>query len=633
MNHLKYILFPIILVPVPAIADDRANVVEIADRVRDTDITVVATGSESMIGAVSQSVSIIGESEIDAVQGADIARVIERLPGVSLGRNGSLGGFTGLFVRGANSQQLLVMVDGIHVADAAAPSGGYDFGNLMTGPIGKIELLRGSNSVVWGSEAIGGVIAMTSRDVDGLEASAEYGARDTVNGDVSAGLQRGGYGFTLSGGTTETDGFSSAASGTERDGFRQWRLGGHGRVDLADGLSLVAASRYANSRTDFDGFSFVPPYGLVDTPEFTRTEEVSTRTGLEYRRDRLELSAGHTIYDIDRANFDPRYGSAPGFASKGRQQRAEMRGMWRPRAHWRLDFGADREWSRYSTTYDLRKSAHVTSGHALLGWYGDGGNLSAGVRIDDHSGFGSEWTFGANGSLHLAEDWRVRASYGEGFKVPSLFQLYSDYGNAALRPERSRSFDIGIEKGDRNEGMHVALTAFRRDTKGLIDYVSCFGVTGGICTNRPFGTYDNVGKARAQGVEFEIGASLTEHLRAQAAYTYLNARDHTPGGFNRGNELARRPRHAATISADWETPLAGLKLGGDLRLVGRSFDDPGNLTRLGGYGVASLRASLPVNDAVELFGRVENIGDERYQTAAGYGTPGRSAYLGARARF
>jgi len=419
----------------------------------------------------------------------------------------------------------------------------------------------------------------------------------------------------------------------ERDGFRQWRVGGGGRVDLTETLSLVAVARFADSRVDFDGFAFAPPFGLIDTPEFTETEEISARAGLNYAGDSLKLSAGYSIYDIDRANFDPRFGSAPEFSAKGRQQRVEMKAAWDASDDIRLHFGADHEWSRFSTTFDAKKAANTTSGHALLGWYGEGVQLSAGLRIDEHSGFGRKWSFGANGSIAIAVDWRIRASYGEGFKVPSLFQLFSDFGNGTLQPERSRSYDIGIERGDRNGGLHMAITAFRRDTKDLIDFASCFGVMGGICNNRPFGTFDNIGMARAEGVELELGASITEHLRAQFAYTYLKTVDRTQGSFNRGNELARRPRHAAILSADWETPLYDLVLGGDLRLVGRSFDDAGNFTRLENYVVATLRVSMPVSEEVELFGRVENIGNERYQTVAGFGTPGRSAFFGARVRF
>jgi vitamin B12 transporter len=251
----------------------------------------------------------------------------------------------------------------------------------------------------------------------------------------------------------------------------------------------------------------------------------------------------------------------------------------------------------------------------------------------DHSRFGSEWTFGVNGSVGIVADWRVRASYGEGFKVPTLFQLYSNYGNEALVPERSRSVDLAVEKGDRNAPLHVALTVFRRDSRDLIDYVSCWKITTGICAGRPYGTYDNVGKARAEGIEAELGAKISERFRAGAAYTYVKAINRTAGDPRQGNDLARRPRHALTVSADWTTPLAGLALGADLRMVGDSFDDAYGSSRIDGHALVTLRAAVPVAGAVELYGRIENLTDQRYETATGYGVPGRSAYVGVRGRF
>lgn len=632
MKYLKYLAVSLIAIPVPAFAEEGRDIV-LADRPRDELITVVATGLEEPAFDLGQSISIVGTDEIEAVQGPDMTRVLERLPGVTFSRNGGLGSFTGLRVRGANAEQLLVLVDGIRVADAAAPGGGYDLGNLATGPIGKIELLRGSNSVIWGSDAIGGVLAMTTKEVDGVEAKLEYGARDTVNADASAGLSGNDYAVTLSGGHTETDGFSQSAAGVEPDGFRQWRLGGKGRLGVAQGLSLVAAGRYADSRLEFDGFSFDPPYGLIDTPEYGRTEEIAARGGLEYRSSALSLDAGYAIYDITRDNYDPRFGTDPGFASKGWQRRVEAKGRWDATDAVRLDFGADHEWSRFETSYDEPAKANATSGHALLGRYGERFAFAVGARIDDHSDFGSEWTFGANGSVVLGQGWRLRASYGEGFKVPTLYQLHSDFGNGALRPERSKSYDAGLELGDRNDDLHVALTVFRRDTRGLIDFVSCFSVGDPLCADGRFGFYANVGKARAEGVELEMGARLGETFRAQAAYSYVKPTNRTPGDVNRGNDLARRPRHAVTVALDWETPLAGLKLGADLRFVSESYDDAGNFTRLEPYALGTLRARLPVSEAIELYGRIENVTDETYQTVAGYGTPGRSAYLGARARF
>jgi vitamin B12 transporter len=600
---------------------------------QDPAITVLASGMEAPVDASGQSISVIGPDEIDAVQGPDLARVLERLPGVTLARNGALGGFTGLFVRGANSQSVLVLVDGVRVADAAAPSGGYDIGNLMTGPIGKVELLRGSNGVVWGSDAIGGVLALTTRDVEGVEASVEYGARETLNGDATAGFVAERGTLSLSAGYTDTDGFSSAAAGTEDDGFRQYRVSGRGRLYLTENLWLLATGRYADSRAEFDGFDFAPPYGLIDTPEYTETREASGRAELNYEAGKLALEAAYSRYDISRDNFDPRFGDDPSFASDARQERVDLKGRYTLATALHLDFGADHEWSRFETTFDDPAKADLTSGHALLGWQGERLTLSAGARIDDHSRFGSAWTLGANGAYDLGGGWRVRASYGEGFKAPTLYQLYSDYGNAALSPERSASYDVGIEQGDRNGPLHLAVTAFRRDTRGLIDFVSCFSASDPLCDDGRFGFYANVGKARAQGVEVELGAQVSERFRAQAAYTYLEATDRTPDGFNRGNDLARRPRHAVTVAVDWTTPLGGLALGADVRMVSGSFDNAGNSTRIESHALGTVRASLPVNERIELFGRIENVTDADYQTVAGYGSAGRSAFVGARARF
>ena len=598
-------------------------------------ITVVATGSELRLDEAAQSISVMGADEIDSIQSPDITTVLRRLPGVTFNSNGGLGSVTGVTVRGANSSQLLVLIDGIRVADVAAPGGGYDFGNLISGGFGKIELLRGSNSVVWGSEAIGGVLALTTKELDGIEASAEYGARDSVNAQATAGLGGDSYNVTVTGGYSETDGFSSAASGTENDAFRQWRIAGRGELALTGNLSATFAGRYADSRVEFDGFSFSPPYALTDTSEYTETEEVSARAGLRYSDERLGLDAAYSIYDIDRANFNPDFGTDPNFTSQGRQERAELKGRFNATSAIRLDFGADHEWSRFETSYEpgTDQKADLTSGHALLGWYGDGFTVAAGARIDDHSRFGSEVTFGANGAFDVVAGWRVRASYGEGFKVPSLYQLFSDFGNPGLAPERSKSYELGIEKGDRNARLHFAATAFRRDSRNLIDFASCFSVSDALCDDGRFGFYVNTGKARAEGFEVELGARPTQHLHAQAAYSYVKAVNRTPGDANFGNDLARRPRHAVSVALDWTTPLAGLELGGDIRMVSGSFDNASNLTRLDGYALGAVRASLPVNDMFELFGRVENVTDEVYQTSAGYGTAGRSAYIGARARF
>ncbi|MBS0481239.1 MAG: TonB-dependent receptor [Proteobacteria bacterium] len=585
-------------------------------RINDDEITVVATGNRQLIEQSGQSISVITAREIVKVQGPDITRVLERLPGVTLSRNGGLGSTTSLFVRGANSEQLVVLIDGVRMEDAAAPSGGFDLGTLLPGGIGKIELLRGSNSVAWGSDAIGGVLALTSDTTARLRASAEYGAHDTLTTSAGARLGTDATFLALNGGYVHSHGISAFAGGTEPDGFRQWNVGGSGRVAVTNDVALVATGRYADSRVDFDGYP-APTYTIfADTPEYQTTRQGSGRAGIDYRGNALRLAAGLALSDTRRSYFDPTYGTASNFDTAGRSVRADLTGRYDLGPNLSLDFGGDSEWTRFSTTYNARSTARLTSGHLLLGLHqGRGLNLTAGARIDDHDRFGTHWTFGADGAVGIGGNWRLRASWGQGFKAPTLYQLYGYGGNAKLRPETSESFDVGIEHGDRNGPLHFALTAFRRDSRQLISYLWPSG-------------YYNTGRARAEGVELELGAQISPRLTAGAVYTYVKATDR-----DTGTELARRPHNAVTLSADWTTPLAGLALGGDLRMVSDSYDLPGNITRLDGYALATLRASLPVGDRFELFARIENLTNARYATAADYGTYRRSAYAGVRARW
>lgn len=637
-----FLLTTALAVATPALAQDEAAPANIGidDREPNTAITVLATGNPIRIDTAGQPISVIGTDEIQSVQGPDLTRVLERLPGLTIARNGGLGSTTSVFVRGANSQQLLVLVDGVRVADVAAPGGGYDFGNLATGGLGRVELLRGSNSVVWGSEAIGGVLSLTSRDFNGVEATAEYGARDSVDGQVVAGLAGERYGVTLNGGYLRTDGISQAASGSERDGFKQYRAGGRARFELTPGLTASLVGRYTRGTLDIDGFA-APDFVFDDTPEYQKTREIGGRAGLAWTSDALDLNAGYQVSDTRRRYYDPSFGSRDfNSETQGQSRRAELTGAFRATQSLRLDFGADHEWSRIDTVSAFspaaRYKANLSSGHALLGWYDDRFTLAGGVRYDDHSRFGDRWTLGANGSVTVVGAWRVRASYGEGFKVPTLYQLFSEYSNptTTLAPEKSRSYDAGIEYGDRNGPLHLALTGFRRDSRDLIGFVSCSGAT---CLERPFGYYTNVGRARATGVELELGAQIGETLHAQAAYTYVKATDRTADSFNRGTDLPRRPRHALTVSADWSPivsgALSGFTLGGDIRLVSDSYDFAGEFGRIEGYVTGAVRASVPVGEHLELFGRIENVTDEDYETAGGYNTAGRSAFIGVRAKI
>ena len=600
------------------------DVVPIANDPSDTAITVTATGLATDLANTGQSVTVMGQAEIERIQGADIARVLTRAPAVSITRNGPLGSFTGVSVRGAASEQLLVLIDGVRVADQASPSGGFDFGTLLATNVATIDLLRGANSTIWGADALGGVLEISTRGPGGVSASLEYGARDSVTAAASAALEGEGYLLGLSGSALRSDGFSAAASGTEADGLRQFALGGSAFVDVTDTLELSVRASYGEGDLEIDGFP-APAFALADTLETQHTRQYSGAIGANYFGQDLTLRVSYSLSDTERENADPALG--PIFASDGHTDSLTLRGEYRAIGGLTLAFGGEHQWSSYETRYDDRESARITGGYLQAGWVLGGLAAHVGARVDDHELFGSEVSFGGDVSYAIGGGWRVKGSVGEGFKAPTLFQLFSDFGNEALRPERSTSYDLGFELGRRGQGTHFALTAYRRDSEDLIAFVSCFGSTAPFCAGRPFGTYDNVNRASAQGIEIEAGFEVTSGLRVAGSYALVDTEDRATG-----RDLARRPRHAATLWADWTGP-AGLTLGADLRLVSESFDDAANTVRLDGYELVDVRASVPVTDRIELFGRVENVFDRNYQTAAGYASPGRGAFVGVRGRM
>jgi vitamin B12 transporter len=591
------------------------------------EITVTATGSPIEIENTGQPVTVIGRDEIEAVQGADLTRVLARAPGVRVSRNGAPGSFTGVRVRGAEAEQLLVLIDGVRMSDPAAPGGGFDFANLLAGNIDKIDLLRSSNSTIWGSDAIGGVLAVSMRADTGLRASTEYGARDTAYATLAGGLggERGFLGGVLS--RFRSDGFSSAAGGSEADGFAQWDASAQGRLVLAPGLTAFARGRYASGRADLDGFP-APAYALADTDETQRTRQTSLAAGATYDRQHWLLTAAFSRAETVRRSFDPALGAAPTFTSDGHGDRVDLTGEWRPEGPFSVNFGGDYEHSRFATLFDAAEQAHAVGAYAQLGVESAALSAHAGARRDDRAGFGGATSFGADLSYVLAPGLRLRASAGEGFKAPTLFQLLSDYGNRALRPERSTSVDLALAWHERGAMPYASVALFRRNSDNLIDFVSCFGSASGICA----GTYDNVGRVRAQGAEVEAGAEVLQGVSARLAYSLVDTENRTAGSANRGNTLARRPRHTLSLGGEWRVAGRGPTLGADLRWASKSFDDAANTVLLRAYAVLDVTARWPVSERVELFGRIENLADERYQTAAGYASARRGAFLGARVR-
>ena len=580
-------------------------------------IIVTATGAPQSADQAGQAVTLIDRNLIDRIQSTSIADLLATTPGITVSRNGGPGQPTAVRIRGAEDAQTLVLIDGVRVNDPSAPAGAFDFGNLLTGNIARIEVLRGPNSVPWGSAAIGGVVNIVTDSDPGVRLRAEYGDRNAATVTGNAGFETGPLKLSAGGGYLRDDGISAFKFGTERDGYRQYAANARAVVTLSDAVNIDLRGNYADSRADFDGFP--PPFfAFADTSGFSTTKQAFGYGAVNARLGNLDNRFAFSIADTRRASYTTATATPSRFA--GRIEGYEYRGDWRVSDAIRAVFGIEHENSRGAGATTGNTSGYL---QAILDPVRSL-TLTGGIRVDDHRAYGTKATLSANAAWRIGDATIIRASYGEGFKAPTLYQLFSIYGTITLRPETAQSVDAGVEQTFVGGALRVGITAFQRDVTNQIDFAFA-----PPRADRPFGYYANIARTRSRGIEAFVEARPTPDLTFSANYSLIDAKDRATG-----EALLRRPRHSVNASIDWTgTPV---KLGADIRLASdsRDFDfvtfDP---TSLDGYALVTLRAALPIGERLEVYGRIENLFDTGYETVSGYGNYGRNAHVGVRARF
>jgi vitamin B12 transporter len=614
------------------------------------ELVVTANRSPQESERVGQSITVLDAGAIKASQSVDISTLLAQTPGVSFSRNGGVGGSTSVRIRGAEGDHTVVVIDGVKLNDPSTAGGGYNFANLLAGDIGRIEILRGAQSTLWGSQAIGGVVnIVTAQAEEPFEGSltAEGGSMGTGYLRAAAGGKTDRVTWRLAGGRYETDGISSYRLGQEKDGYDNTGFSGRAVVRATDAISFDLRGVYSKGRNEFDGFP-PPNFAFGDTPEYGETEEfvgyVAVNLDLFDGALQNRLAYGYT--QTDRQNFNPDQAVTDvTFDARGENRRWEYQGVWTINDAWTATFGGEIEDSKMRSASPSAfdpNPAPISAKAGIDGIYAQvqgevvaGLTLTAGLRRDSHDTFGDK-TLGQLAAAWSLNDGNtiLRASFGQGFKAPTLYQLYSEYGNTALAPEEADGWDAGVEQRLFDRFM-VRATYFDRDTTNQIDFVSCTAaITNPLCfVNgiRRSGVYDNTARTKAHGVELEGSADLGP-LQVLANYTWTDTENDSAGNVNRGKQLTRRPEHQANIQAtySWANEAS---LGAAIRYVGASFDNAGNTYVLQSYTLLDLRASYPVNDTFEVHGRVENAFDDEYETTRNYGSPGRGVYVGVRAKF
>lgn len=615
MTMLKYAAAALAMLPMTAFA-----------QTQEDEIVVTASGFEQPRSETGQAIEIVSRDRLDQLQSPTIADALQTVPGVSIATRGGLGGQTSAFIRGGSSAQTLVLIDGVRLNDLTSPNGAFDFGALMTGNIGRVEILRGPNSVIWGSQAIGGVVNVQSiAPVSGFEGrmASEYGSYDTKRLNANIAGTSGALEGSMGGAFVKSDGISALAGGTERDGYANATANARLKVHVSDSFALDVRSYYNRARVEADSEFGVGANGLP----VSRNRQFVGYIGAQFALldGRLHNRIAYTRTDLKRIGTDPVAFSFYNFNVRGAIDRAEYHAAFDMDAA--LTFVAGGAYERTFASISFEGAAPDIARNDVVSGFGQilvrpvmGLTLSAGVRHDAYSDYGGQTTLGGNAAF-TPNDGRTmfRATYGEGFRAPTLTEGQPPYGNPQLKPETARNFDLGVEHQFLESEAQLFATYFNRRSNDLIAYSSVTAQS------------ENIDKVTSTGLEAGINLTPTSNLDIRASYTRVDAINRSAGA-DAGKRQTLRPQNSLSLSADWQAPF-GLSLGSSLLLIGHSFDDKANNVRLNGYALVGLRASMPLNDQLEVYGRADNLFNADYTVVSGYNSFGRHATIGVRAKF
>ncbi len=584
------------------------------------------------------SVSVITADDLDRRQTRNIADVLRDVPGVAVA---GVAGQTQIRLRGSEANHVLVLVDGIEVSDPFA--GEFDIGTLQAEPGARLEVLRGAQSALYGSDAIGGVVAYQSASGDslpGFAARLEGGTQGTLNGAARYGAHGIGWDAALSAVVVSTDGQPNARGGTRDIGRDSYTLAGKGSVEVTEDFALRAAARFIRTEgqtndSDFDIAS--PTFGfIIDSPGVTFTNEAIYAL-LGARLDTLEGRWSHDlsaqIAQVDRETDSP-FGLTS--ASEGDRIKASYVSAFEITREHRVTFAADYEVEGFRNAF--AGSGGFTTRReieqfGLVGEYRYGGenfDLSAAIRHDINDLFQDATTFRVGAGYRITESTRLRAAGGSGVKNPGFFELYGFVdgrfiGNAALRPEKSTGWEVGIDQ-QFGRSTSLAVTYFDSELEGEI--FTTFPPPNFIATPANRAT-----TSQQRGIEVAITARMSRAWSLDAAYSYLDAEEN-------GIEEVRRPRHIASAALTWEAPGERASATLVVRYNGETpdvaFTDPSFVpvrVSLEDYTLVNFNARVKLTDQIGAFARVENLLGEEYEQVFSFVSPGRSAVVGVEARF
>jgi vitamin B12 transporter len=613
------------------------------------EVVVTATRLETPIKEVASSITVITRQELERARKTSVLEALEDVLGVSVIQNGPKGGAASAFLRGANSEHTLVMMDGVELNDPISPSHSFDLAHLTLEGIERIEVLRGPQSTLYGSDALGGVINIITTKGQGkpkFHLSTEGGSYRTfsTSAETSGGSNWVDYSLGIS--SLQTQGFSAASESyggnKENDGYRNLSLFGRVGFRLKKNIDFELAARNLKTKTDLDNFG--GPYG--DDPNSTQNYDsllLKAQVRSLQLHNRWEQKLLFSVVDYDRRHKNPiddthPFDSEEGFY-KSRLYKIEWQNNFFLHETNTLTFGIDHHqeqgeseyqynssWGSDLSTFPLKRA--WTTGLFLQDQVkvADRFYATAGVRLDNHSQFGSALT-GRLAGAYLIESTRtkIKVTCGTGFKSPSLYQLYAPgtfwgpIGNKSLKPEKSLGLDFGIEQSFVSDKILFAATYFLNDYRELINFNYSQG-------------YINIGRAEAKGAELMVQAKPSDEFIFNLGFTTTDAKDKETGA-----RLLRRPNEKLSANINYQFIKQG-NFNLSLLYIGKRDDMdfskiPYEQITLPAYALVNAALSFNIMANIQVFSRFENIFNKKYEMIKGYGTPGFSVCGGLNLLF
>ena len=537
---------------------------------------------------------------------------ISSSPGVTTKKNGSFGGVGSVRIRGASSSQTLVLIDGIPVNDASSPGGGYNFEYLDTSNIDRIEVLRGSQSTLWGSDAIGGVVNIYTKSADknSINLLSEFGSFGLRKINSELGIASNSSKFLFLVDDTSLDGISKADKkdgNVEKDGFETNSYSFKGDIDL-NNIQIKGLLSYIKSDVEYDSFGFVT--GVQDGDERSITEEFIGNLTIKFNLfdDKLVNTFSVNQSDISRDYFT---NDNLTFGADGERKLYRYQGNIGFGGFNKIAFGLEKEESSvnadklsidsYFFLYQFQPIKDLV--------------ISAGIRNDDNKGFNSKTTRKISAAYRVFDNLSIKTSWGEGFKVPTIFQTTffccgAESANTNIRPEESTSYDLGFDFSLKDK-FSFSLVYFKKDINDQINF--SFGLGG----------YENIDFVESDGFEVSANSEITEEINLYLNYSYIDSID------GRGQRLINIPKDSGELALTYNSSF---NLSGSLTMKynGSEISTYGNLDS---WLRADINLFYKLNNFSEVYFRVENLLNKNYQQVFGYGTPDRSGLIGVKVNF